>query len=133
MRNRVGDERERAIVLGHGGLASSSEERAHGGLTESSDSIGGLRRQFSRPIESVKGRSICPADPLLGRDGFELIGDGLIWPKAGCGSMPRAAGRRVFRKDLGQQAMRVEPLVRGRRRVYSGLGQWLRKGVGDVD
>src|SRR6266702_8634149 len=109
MRNRVGDERERAIVLGHGCLASSSEERAHGGLTESSDSFGGLRRQFSRPTESVKGRRICPADPLLGRDGFELTRHGLIWPEARCGSMPRAAGR-VFRKALGQQAMRVAPL-----------------------
>src|SRR5207248_667209 len=120
MQNRVGDERERAIVLGHGGLASSGEERAHGGLTESSGSIGGLWRQFSRPIESVKGRGICPADPLLRRDGFELTRHGLIWPEARRGSMPRAAGRRLFRKALGQQAMRVAPLVRGRRRVYRG-------------
>src|SRR5437773_11253422 len=117
MRNRIGDERERAIVLGHGGLASSSEERAHRGLTESSGSIGGLRRQFRRPSESVKGRSICPADPLLGRDGFELTRDGLIWPEARRGSMPRAAARRVFRKALGQQAVCVSLLVRGRRGV----------------
>ena len=47
--------------------------------------------------------------------------------------MPRAAGRRVFRKALGQQAMRVAPLVRGRRRVDRGSDQWVTKGEAAVD
>jgi hypothetical protein len=81
----------------------------------------------------VKGRSICPADPLLGRDRFELTCHSLIWPEAGCGSMPRAAGRRLFREALGQQAMRVAPLVRGRCSVYRGSDQWVTKGEAAVD
>src|SRR5437588_5206738 len=93
----------------------------------------GLRRQFSCPIERVKGSSICLADALLGADGFELIRHGLIWPEARRGSMPRAAGRRVFRKALAQQAMRVAPLVRGRRRVDRGSDQWVTKGEVAVD
>src|SRR5437763_6978443 len=133
MRSRVAGQRQRAIVVGDGRLGPSSEERAHCRLTESSDSIWGLRRQLSGPIESVKGRSIGPPDSLLGRDGFELTRHGLIWPEARCGSMPRAAARRVFRKALGQQAMRVAPLVRGRRRVYRGSDQWVTKGEAAVD
>ena len=81
----------------------------------------------------MKGRGICPADPLLGRDGFELIRHRLIWPEARRGSMPRAAGRRVVRKALGQQAMRVAPLFRGRRRVDRGSDQWVTKGEAAVD